>query len=106
MTTTATTQKTLPAWLTLSAGAITVKLASSVELNGVQVDRLTLREPTIGDLRAAAKVHKDDKEAQEIHLFASLAECTPADIDRLSVKNYNRVQEGYFRLLADDEDAA
>lgn len=99
-------KKPLPAWLTVAAEAVTIQLSKAAEFNGVQVDRVTLREPTIGDLRTAAKLHKDDKEAQEFHLFASLAECAPGDIERLTVKNYNRIQEGYFRLVADDEDAA
>ena len=93
-----------PVWLSASADGIGIKLARPTELNGVKQNRITLRIPTIGDLRAAAKHAKDDKEAQEIFLFASLGECSPSDIEKLSVKDYNRVQEGYFRLVADDDD--
>ena len=96
--------KKTPRWLTVSEDSASIKLSRPTELNGVKQNRIILRVPTIGDLRAAAKHAKDDKEAQEIFLFASLAECSPPDIERLSVKDYNRLQEGYFRLVADDDD--
>lgn len=106
MTHTAKTQKTLPAYLILSEASVTILLDKPAEFNGVQVDRVTLREPTIRDLRAAEKVHPNDKEAQEFHLFASLAECAPDDFEALTLKNYNRISGGYFRLVREDEDAA
>ncbi|NHN77686.1 phage tail assembly protein [Azotobacter chroococcum] len=105
-TTTATAKKTLPAWLILSDSSATILLAKPAEFNGVKVDRVTLREPTIRDLRTAEKVHPNDKEAQEFHLFASLAECSPDDFEGLTLRNYNRIQGGYFRLVREDEDAA
>ncbi|MGQ0711181.1 MAG: phage tail assembly protein [Rhodoferax sp.] len=89
-------------WLTIGPEKITVKLSRPTTMNGVKQDKIALRVPTVGDLRAAAKHCKDDKEEQEIFLFASLAECAPGDIEKLSVKDYNRVQEGYFRLITDD----
>lgn len=106
MTRNATPKKTMPAWLTPSAGGIAVQLARTAEINGVNVDRLTLREPTVRDLRTAEKINPNDKGAEEIYLFATLAECSPADIEQLTMRNYTRVQEGYFRLLEDDEAAA
>ena len=91
-----------PDWLIVGADSVVVKLSRHAEMNGVKQNQINLRVPTVGDLRAAAKQNKDDKEAQEITLFASLAGCAPADIERLTVKDYGRVQEGYFRLIADD----
>lgn len=96
-------EKKPPAWLTVGADSITVRLKRPVDLNGVKQNQITLRVPTVGDMRAAAKQHKDDKEAQEITLFASLAGCAPADIERLAIADYGRVQEGYFRLIYDDD---
>lgn len=94
--------KKTPDWLTIGPENATIKLSRPTTMNGVKQDKIALRVPTVGDLRAAAKHSKDDKEEQEIFLFASLAECAPSDIEKLSVKDYNRVQEGYFRLIADD----
>ncbi|MGV8899992.1 MAG: phage tail assembly protein [Burkholderiaceae bacterium] len=98
--------KKLPNWLTLGPDGAAVRLSRPTEFNGVKIDRLSLRTPEIGDLRAAKKVAGSDNEQQEIILFASLAGCSPTDIGRLAVKDYNRVQEGYFRLVSDDEDGA
>ena len=94
--------KKTPDWLTIGPENATIRLSRPTAMNGVQQDKIALRIPTVGDLRAAAKLSRDDKEYQEIVLFASLAECAPADIEKLSVRDYNRVQEGYFRLIADD----
>lgn len=94
--------KQAPTWLTIGPESITVRLSRLTVLNGIKQDKITLRIPTIGDLRMAAKRAPEDKEEQEIYLFASLAECGPDDIQRLPVLDYNRLQEGYFRLVADD----
>lgn len=99
-----TTTKT-PAWMTVGPDATVIKLSRPTELNGVKQNQLTLRVPTVGDLRAASRMSKDDKEAQEIALFASLAEVSPTDIERLTLKDYSRVQEGYFRLIADGDES-
>ena len=97
--------KKIPEWLSdITADSLTVKLARPTEINGIKQNRITLRVPTIGDVRAASKQNPDDKEGQEITLFASLAGCSPSDIERLTVKDYGRVQEGYFRLVADQDD--
>lgn len=94
--------KNIPAWMTLGDGTATVTLSTKTELNGVKVGRITLREPTIGDVRGARKTAKDDNEQQEINVFASISGCSPADIERLTLRDYGRVQEGYFRLVADE----
>lgn len=93
-----TTQKTLPAWLQITPSRATVQLSTPVELNSVRCDTITLRTPTIGDLRAAEKQHKDDPGAVELQMFATLAECGVRDLDGLSLRDYRRVQEAYFRL--------
>ena len=96
--------KKTPKWLTVGPDSATIKLSRPAVMNGVRKDKMVLRVPTVGDLRAAAKQSKDDREEQEIILFASLAECGVPDIERMSVVNYHRVQEGYFRLIADGDD--
>ncbi|RPN65258.1 hypothetical protein IPC1237_32480, partial [Pseudomonas aeruginosa] len=39
-----------PAWLELRATGATVSLRSTAEVNGVKVDKLTLRAPTVRDI--------------------------------------------------------
>lgn len=95
---TTTTKKTVPAWLQITPSQAIVKLSTPVTLNSVSCDTITLRAPTIGDLRAAEKQHKDDQGAQELQMFATLAQCGVSDLDGLSLRDYHRVQDAYFRL--------
>jgi len=92
----------VPAWLTVSADRVVVKLSRATEANGVQVDSLSLRAPTVRDLRAAQSGSGDD-ETRELNLFASLAEVGTKDLEGLALKDYSRLQTGYFRLVQDDE---
>lgn len=93
-----------PSWLTLAADRVTVKLTVPVEANGVRIDTLSLRAPTVRDIRAAQQTATSgDEEQRELNLFASLAEVGPKDLEGMLLKDYNRVQAGYFRLVQDDE---
>ena len=92
----------IPGWLTVSADRVVVRLSRATEANGVQVDSLSLRSPTVRDLRAAQSGNADD-ETRELNLFASLAEVGVKDLEGLSLKDYSRLQSGYFRLVQDDE---
>ncbi|MDR0578040.1 MAG: phage tail assembly protein [Candidatus Accumulibacter sp.] len=84
--------------------SVTIARSRATGMNGVKQNRITRRAPTVGDLRVAAKQGNSDAEAQDIFLFALLAKCSSAGIERLSVKDDRRIQEGYFRLIADDDD--
>lgn len=92
----------VPAWMTVSAERVVVRLSRPTEANGVQVDSLSLRAPTVRDLRAAQSGGGDD-EQRELNLFASLAEVGTKDLEGLTLKDYGRLQAGYFRLVQDDE---
>ncbi|MHA6196808.1 phage tail assembly protein [Pseudomonas wadenswilerensis] len=91
-----------PAWLTVGADRVVVRLSRPSEANSVQVDSLSLRAPTVRDLRAAQAGGGDD-EQRELNLFASLAEVGVKDLEGLTLKDYGRLQAGYFRLVQDDE---
>jgi len=79
-----------------------VRLSKPSEANGVQVDQLSLRAPTVRDIRTA-QAGSGDEEQRELNLFASLAEVGVKDLEGLALKDYTRLQAGYFRLLQDDE---
>ncbi|MNJ29887.1 hypothetical protein D3C77_244690 [compost metagenome] len=93
----------IPSFLKLTADAVIVTLSRPAEANGVQVDKLCLRAPTVRDIRAAQQTAGGDDEQREMNLFASLAEVGPKDLEGLTLKDYARVQAGYFRLVQDDE---
>ena len=100
--TTATEKKT-PAWLNLTDEGVTVTLRYPTELNSVKTDQITLRAPTVRDVRTAQATSGNDAEQREMHLFASLAEVSVKDLECLKLLDYQRVQEGYFRLVNEDE---
>jgi hypothetical protein len=100
--TTATEKKT-PAWLNLTDEGVTVTLRYPTELNSVKTDKITLRAPTVRDVRTAQTTSGNDAEKREMQLFASLAEVGVSDLEHLKLLDYQRVQEGYFRLVNEDE---
>lgn len=92
-------EKKLPNWLSFNAdGEAVIKLLKEVEMNGVKQNQVIMREPTIGDVRLAKKQGKNDEDT-EFYLFASLIGCSPNEVENFTLKNYSRLQEGYFRLV-------
>ncbi|AZO82645.1 hypothetical protein PSJE_01565 [Pseudomonas jessenii] len=92
----------LPKWLQLGSGIATVTLSRPSEANGIQVDKLTLREPTVREMRAATLQGGSNEEEQEMVLFCSLASIGRADLEGLLMRDYRRLQTAYFRVGADD----
>ncbi|VVO32316.1 hypothetical protein PS726_05090 [Pseudomonas fluorescens] len=92
----------LPKWLQLGDGIATVVLSRASQANGIQVDKLTLREPTVREMRAATLQGGTNEEEQEMVLFCSLASIGRADLEGLLMRDYRRLQTAYFRLGADD----
>lgn len=95
--------KPLPSWLTETADGMCVALKYKSEINGITVDRLTMRAPSIKDNRVAKEQAGGDNEKHEINLFATLTESGVKDIEALKERDYRRLQEGYFRLVNEDE---
>ena len=74
--------------------AIKVTLTTPVQLKtGRTITELSIREPKVKDMLAAQKQAKGDSAESEIRLIANLAEVTPEDVQELSIRDYNSVQE-------------
>lgn len=73
-------------------------------INNVRVDKLVMRAPKMGDVRIAQKRAAGDREQEEILLFTSLLDCSPTDMEGLSVRDDHRVQEACFRFISEDAD--
>ncbi|WP_273820598.1 phage tail assembly protein [Pseudomonas asplenii] len=93
----------VPSYLEIDAERVVVKLSKPAEANGVKVDKLVMRAPTVRDVRAAAATANGDAEVRELNLFSSLTEVGIKDLEGFTLKDYTRLQEGYFRLVQDDE---
>ena len=97
-----TKDNVLPKWLQLGDGIATIVLSRPSEANGIKVDKLTLREPTVREMRAATLQGGSNEEEQEMVLFSILASIGRGDLEGLLMRDYRRLQTAYFRLGADD----
>jgi hypothetical protein len=91
-----------PSWLSLTTDQVLVTLSCPSEINGVTVDKLALRSPTVRDVRAANRDAGGDDEQRELVLFAGLAGAPVADLEGLKLVDFNRLQAGYFRMDNDN----
>lgn len=94
--------KPVPKYLKLDADRVTVTLSTPGELNGVKQDTITLRAPTVRDIRNSTKTSDGDDEQRELNLFASLSEVGIKDLEGLTYKDYNRISSGYTFLVRED----
>lgn len=93
----------IPSWMTeVKSSHITLKLSTPSELNGVTVDSVTLRTPRVSDMRAANTLFKGDPVQQDFYMYATVLECGMDDLEKLTVSDFNRIQEAYFRLASAD----
>lgn len=92
----------MPAWLSITTDNVLVTLSCPSQINGVTVDKLALRSPTVRDVRSANRDAGGDDEQRELVLFAELAGAPVADLEGLKLVDFNRLQAGYFRLDQDN----
>lgn len=93
--------KKVPEWMVLTPESVTVKFSVPSTLNSIECDSITLRSPSLKDVRSSMQAHPKDGDAADLMLFSSLAQCGPADLEGLKVKDYNRVHAAYFRLVSE-----
>ncbi|MBK3440651.1 phage tail assembly protein [Pseudomonas lactis] len=93
----------LPAWLSLTAEGVTVTLVHKANFNGVVLDKLTMRAPSVKDVMGAKAAGGGDYEKMELNMFCSLLEATEAELLSLKYKDYKRLSVGYFRLVEEDD---
>lgn len=93
--------KLIPSWLTFGSDSATITLTRPSDVNGLKVDQLTLRAPTLREVRASDAIGGADPVLCEVTLFASLADAGSKDIDGLKLTDYARVQTAYSQLLLD-----
>ncbi|MCF5172598.1 phage tail assembly protein [Pseudomonas canadensis] len=93
--------KQLPSWLTVTSDSATVVLTRPADINGERLEQLSLRAPTLREVRASDAIGGDDAVLREVTLFASLTNAGTKDIDGLTLVDYGRVQSAYSRILQD-----
>ena len=93
--------KKIPSWLTLTPESAAITLTRPCDINSVKVDQLTLRAPTLREVRASDAIGGDDSVLREITLLASLSGAGTKDLDGLKLTDYARLQAGYSHLVRD-----
>jgi hypothetical protein len=97
------TNKPLPAWLSITADGAVVTLTRPSEANGVNVETLTMRAPSVRAVRAADHASNGNDEQRELMLFAGLTEVGLKDLEGLKLTDYRRVQTAYSTLAPDTD---
>jgi len=65
---------------------------------GKKVEGLTMRRPTVKDLRTMGRFGTTDEE-KEIGLIASLAGLVPEDMDAMDMADYKELQSSFRDML-------
>jgi hypothetical protein len=84
-----------PDWVKVNDdGTVTVTLVKPIDVNGAKVGYLVMREPTVDD-HIVANGQKGDDLTKEAALFANLCTVPPADVRRLPMRDFMRLQAAY-----------
>ena len=81
------------------AGHVDIDLSRPIEIDGVQVTTLRMREPTVADQLLLDEMKGSDA-TKEVTLVANLCEVTPDDIKRLTLRDYRTVQKAFSGFTA------
>ena len=92
----------LPSYLNVTDEGAVVTLTRPAHMNGVPVDSLLMRAPSVRYSRAATRAAEGDPEKRELILFSSLTQVGVSDLEAMPLRDYTRLQRGYFRLLRED----
>lgn len=81
------------------AGECRIELSATLALSsGTDTNHLVMREPTVEDQIVHDELRGSDA-VREVTMFANLCEVAPADVRKLTLKNYRRLQEAYQGFL-------
>lgn len=92
----------VPSWLVVDLERAVVTLSKAYDIGDMKVDRLTLRAPTVRDVRAATSASGGDDDQRDTIILANLTESDTKDLEGLKLTDYQRLQAAYFRLVQDD----
>ncbi len=80
-------------------GVATITLSRAFDMDGLKQSTLQMREPTVND-QLVMDARQGSDASKEVALFADLCGLTPADLGRLPMKDYGRLQAAYAGFLA------
>jgi hypothetical protein len=90
-----TEQKQPEDFVTFGDGYADIELSSEIEIGGVKVKTVRMREPTVADQMLPRK--GTDAEF-EVAVFANICSITPKEVQSMSIRSYKRLQAAFFGL--------
>lgn len=80
---------------------VEIALDYPITIEGVEVSKLTLRRPKVGDILAGEEQAKGKSEKEiEFQTFANLCQITPAEIRELDLADYKKLQKEFESFLS------
>lgn len=76
-------------------GFVDIKLRRSIDVGGVAVKALRMREPTVNDQLTVQEM-KCSEVQQEIHMISNLCDIAPDDVKKLTLRDYRKVQQAFM----------
>lgn len=81
-------------WLKIGEGFADVTLSRAADFGGTKMTVLRMREPTVEDTLVISEMDSSDA-LREVQAFANLCEQSPADLRKLSMRDFKRLQAAY-----------
>jgi len=74
---------------------VDIPLSRAIEINGTKLTSLRMRQPLMSDQKAGLKATGTEDE-KEIKFMANLCDMAPADMEKLSIRDFKKVQVTFF----------
>ena len=78
---------------------VQILLSKPLDIDGTKVSTLTMREPTVNDQLIAAESGSTDA-MQEVAIMANLCMVSTADIRKMSLRDYRKLQTAYVAFTS------
>lgn len=83
----------------MNQGFTDVELSRPISIDGADVTKLRLREPTVAD-QLAADEYKGGDAAKELFTMANLCQVTPDDLKKLTLRDYKKLQGAFLNFIS------
>lgn len=85
----------------MNTNEVIIQLDFPIELNGLAVNEIAMRRPTVGDRLSADNSNKADSEfSKEVLFIANLCGAAPREFNSLDLKDYNKFTEKLSNFLS------
>ncbi len=92
-----TPESTLPDYITEGDGFADIALIRPIEVGGTKIPVVRMREPTVQD-QLTMEANKGTEAEKEIGLMANLCMMAPADVKKMPLRDFKRLQMAYINF--------